>query len=107
MSHIPLLREELLEFFHDLPEDVTITSIGGNCPYQVEGTIGDRLFYFRARGERWSLSIDPIDPLASKPEWQHVEGYSGEPFAASWIEDAEARRLFDIAYHAWHATAQT
>jgi hypothetical protein len=71
------------------PPTIHIDWIGGNCPVQAEGTINDKPFYFRARGEHWSLGIG-IDPIGD-PEWEHAEWY-GEWPDAGWmpVEEAEA-----------------
>lgn len=33
------------------------TSFGGQCPVQAEGQIGDAYWYFRARGDSWSITV--------------------------------------------------
>jgi len=66
---------------------VVITSLGGNCPVQAEGTVDGEPFYFRARGSRWSLSVGG-DPVAS-PSFRHEEPY-GTTFEAGWISEEEA-----------------
>lgn len=70
--------------------EINIDWLGGNCPVQAEGTINGKPFYFRARGESWSLSVGGIDAV-SDPEWEHSEWY-GEWPAAGWMtpEEAEA-----------------
>ncbi len=67
--------------------DVVIATIGGNCPVQAEGTVNGRPFYFRARGDSWSLSIGG-DPVRD-PEWEHEEWYGVWP-AAGWMPEEEA-----------------
>lgn len=42
--------------------NVFIDNIGGWCPVQAEGTIDGHPFYFRSRGERWSLEIQADQP---------------------------------------------
>ncbi len=97
--------KELPSEFQNLPEDIKIEMIGGYCPYQINGTICGIPFYFRSRGQRWSLSIDRKDPLAlPEPEWFYRKDYPGEPGSAGWIDDAEARRFFDEAVSAWRET---
>ena len=79
---------------------ITIGWLGGNCPVQAEGTIGGEPFYFRARGDRWTIAIggDVIDNTvgrgaADKPSWFYEEEYSG----AGWMTEAEARAFIEDA----------
>lgn len=77
-----------------LPYD--IVEIGGNCPVQAEGTVEDKPFYFRARGNSWSMGIggDPI----SAPEWSMSRAYGvGDPFSAGWMTTSEARAFIEEA----------
>lgn len=69
---------------------VKIDWLGGNCPVQAEGTINGKPFYFRARGEEWSLSIGG-DDVVGDPDWYYEEPYGDEPFMAGWMSDHEAR----------------
>jgi hypothetical protein len=66
----------------------TIDYIGGNCPIQLEGQVGSKKFYFRARGNRWSVSIGE-DPIP-QPDWVYLEQYGEEKFAAGWMSEEEA-----------------
>lgn len=74
---------------------VTINLIGGNCPVQAEGTIDGEPFYFRARGERWSIGIG--GDVVADPDWYYEEPYPGEKFAAGWMTDDEARKFISEA----------
>lgn len=75
-----------------------IDMIGGNCPVQAEGTIYDKPFYFRARGNRWSVTINMegedslpfIDWPKDVEQWYHEEKYSDDEYAAGWMEQHEA-----------------
>lgn len=40
-----------------VPEGVEVTSFGGYCPVQADGYVDTLPFYFRARGEHWSLQV--------------------------------------------------
>ncbi|WAJ27116.1 hypothetical protein [Antarcticirhabdus aurantiaca] len=68
--------------------------LGGNCPVQAEGEIDGKPFYFRARGERWSMSIGGND-VVGEPEWYYEEPYGDEDFAAGWMTEDEARAFID------------
>jgi hypothetical protein len=74
----------------DQLSEVVIDWIGGNCPVQAEGTIAGKEFYFRARGNTWSMSIGGEDVIGF-PEWQMREQYGDEPFAAGWMDEETAR----------------
>lgn len=69
-----------------------ITSIGGNCPVQAEGTIDGMPFYFRARGEHWSFSVadTPDGPPVEGKGFYYEEDYGDEPYAAGWMPESEA-----------------
>ena len=82
--------------------ELNITMIGGNCPVQAEGDIDGKPFYFRARGQHWSMSIGGPDPV-SEPEGNHVETYGDGPFDAGWMSEDEARRCIDMAAAAWRS----
>jgi hypothetical protein len=76
--------------------EVVIDYIGGNCPVQAEGKIGGKEFYFRARGNHWSISIDSDlgpDVRFLNPEWYYEEPYGDGPYDAGWMSEEEARAL--------------
>ena len=73
---------------------VVIASLGGNCPVQGEGTIDGKPFYFRARGEHWSIGIGGEDGLYNL-EWTHEEPWGCEPFSAGWMSQRTARRMIN------------
>jgi hypothetical protein len=75
---------------------IEITMLGGNCPVQAEGTVDGFPFYFRARGEHWSMNIGDVDPVCD-PIWSHVEPYGTEKFDAGWMNEDEARSFIDRA----------
>jgi hypothetical protein len=62
---------------------IHIENMGGNCPVQAEGFIDGKEFYFRARGQRWSIGIggEPV----SEPEWYYEEEWGNTPYAAGWM----------------------
>ena len=70
---------------------VDILWLGGNCPVQAEGTVDGKKFYFRSRGEAWSMDIGGDDPCA-KSEWSYEEDY-GEWPEAGWITPEQAREF--------------
>lgn len=76
--------------------NIVIDCIGGNCPVQAEGTIDGQPFYFRARGEHWSLSVGGADVIGD-PAWYYEEEYPGGPFAAGWMSQEEARKFLQEA----------
>lgn len=69
--------------------DIHIRWLAGFCPVQAEGTINGQEFYFRARGNHWSLRIGGDDPVGN-PAWSYEEPYGDEPFAAGWMPFDEA-----------------
>lgn len=67
-----------------------IDKIGGYCPVQAEGFVGSKPFYFRARGNRWSMSIGGEDVIG-EPDWYYEEPYGSGPYDAGWMSEQEAR----------------
>lgn len=67
---------------------IKIKWIGGNCPVQAEGTIDGKAFYFRARGDSWSVGVGE-EPVGD-PEWYYEQSYGDGPFDAGWMEESEA-----------------
>ena len=70
--------------------EIVLKWLGGNCPVQAEGTINGKEFYFRARGDSWSLRIGG-DDVVMAPDWSYEEDYGDNPFAAGWMTEDEAR----------------
>ena len=89
---------------------VLIDSIGGNCPVQADGSINGFPFYFRARGDQWTLSIahkesrDPVDVSCGFAEgWRYREAYGEEDsFDAGWMEHEEALKFIHEAAEVFH-----
>lgn len=79
---------------------VLIIHLGGNCPVQAEGTVDGEPFYFRARGERWSMSVGG-DDVVGAPDWYYEEPYGDRPYAAGWMSEYEARRFIEEAADRW------
>lgn len=75
-------RSERLQELH-----INIRNAGGVCPVQIEGHIKGKPFYFRARGEHWSIGIG-VEPIGS-PQWYRKE-YYGEFPEAGWMPMHEA-----------------
>lgn len=86
-----------------MPE-IVIGQIGGNCPVQAEGTIAGEPFYFRARGERWSIGIG--GDVVGEPDWYYEEDYPGGQFAAGWMTEVEARGFIGQAAERYAARAE-
>lgn len=74
---------------------IIIDSYGGNCPVQAEGTVNGKPFYFRARGEHWSMRIGGADVIGD-PEWRHEQEYGPWP-EAGWMEWSEAEAFLRAA----------
>lgn len=67
--------------------EIIIETIGGLCPVQAEGTIDGKPFYFRARGQRWTIGIEG-EPVGF-PAWFYAQPY-GEPHEAGYLDSPEA-----------------
>lgn len=70
--------------------------IGGYCPVQGFGAVGDLCWYFRARGERWELRVGQEDPdlngYVDVAVWT-ANGFWGEAYDAGWMPHATAMGL--------------
>jgi hypothetical protein len=84
--------------------EMEIRWIGGNCPVQAEGTIDGKEFYFRARGDSWSMDIGGDDPVAGG-EWSYEEDYGKGPYDAGWMTIEEARGFIAKAVAIYRAAA--
>lgn len=95
-----------------------INSIRGNCPVQAEGRIDGVVFYFRARGKHWSLSIGTnaeisdenganekfiVDCVIDDPAWEHEEHYCDGPYDAGWMENSVAKEMIEKGANMWRA----
>jgi len=98
--------EPLASMLHLMPEKVELVYAGGSCPFQAEGRVDGYPFYFRSRGQHWSLQIclnrecetNYVNwPFQGQPLWIHREKYSEDEFAAGWITAVEASKFITQA----------
>lgn len=93
---------------------IEIDWLGGNCPVQAEGRIDGEPFYFRARGEHWSLSVGSYHEICTdlavhgrdvigNPRWEHEEEWGDGPYDAGWMPEDEARRMIEKGATLWRA----
>jgi len=84
--------------------EIIYTELGGACPVQAEGTIDGHPFYFRYRGDEWSLTIAPVggDPMdtAAAVYYRNRRDHTGEIFNG-WMEDAEVREIIAACAQEW------
>lgn len=69
------------------------------CPVQIEGTFAGVPFYFRARGQRWSLGVGG-DPVGA-PAWQIGAPWGRTKYAAGWMPHKIAWRLLRKGLRRW------
>lgn len=81
---------------------IEIDWLRGNCPVQAKGRIDGEPFYFRARGEHWSLDIGGADPV-DEGDWWTQEEWPGGPYAAGWMSYDDARACIERGAAAWRA----
>ena len=62
------------------------------CPVQYEGTISGVPFYFRARGNSWSIGVGE-DPLEVSMGYKKGWGTDGDYFNSGWMDHDEAEKL--------------
>lgn len=70
-----------------------IDMLGGNCPVQAKGMIDGKPFYFRARGQAWSIGIG--GDVVGDPDWYMMQRWGDNEFAAGWMPEAEARKIIE------------
>ena len=90
-----------------MSEDYTyITdSLEGHCPIQGTGTVQGRGWYFRARGEHWSLRIWHDKEFEGSVF--SVEASWGDPYAAGWMSQEHARLLIEVAMQTYFTSLRT
>lgn len=69
--------------------------VGGNCPVQGEGTIGDHRWFFRARGDKWTFEVE-YEHNGQPQVWSYTERYGNWP-DAGWMTEIEARSFINKA----------
>jgi hypothetical protein len=82
---------------------INIHWLGGICPVQGDGTIEGASFAFRARGERWSVTIENHYNRATNTwGWSYGEPYKvGTKYAAGWMNRRRAKRCIRKAAEKW------
>lgn len=89
-----------------VPVSIDYEWCGGNCPVQAEGTFNGYYFYFRARGEGWTLEVGiPKGHVGwyGITAWEYEEKYGGPEQDAGWMSEDEARIFVEKAARLWHA----
>lgn len=80
---------------------LTIEYLGGNCPVQSEGMFDDYQYYFRARGQHWSIEL--TDPTNLIPILMIKVQYGDSDFAAGWMPRDDAFKIIVSTYFKWKA----
>jgi len=95
------------------PAHVTVSSFGGAVPVQGYGTIQalfaldePRFWYFRARGNGWSLTVgdDAGEGYVAADEGADLcvfGDWGDRPYAAGWMSLETAYRLAGLALSLW------
>ena len=96
----------MISFFRKLfkihTPTVTIEWIDGWCPVQAEGQFNTIPFYFRARGEKWSIEVGKYEP-----RWYYSEPYGIEKFDASWMSHDDAIKFIHKSAILWQKTKKS
>ena len=71
------------------------------APLQAEGMIDGNPFYFRSRGNYWSVGIGG-EPVCD-PAWEYGEDYGAEAFDASWMPKEIGAAFIAKAADMWRA----
>jgi hypothetical protein len=84
----------------------SIDWMDGNCPVQAEGRVDGKPFYFRARGQQWSIEVYP-GPGDLRAEWRYEEPWGEAPYDAGWMPQDTAREMIATAVAIYRQRAQT
>jgi hypothetical protein len=76
---------------------MTITC--GACPLQIEGTIDGEPYYFRARGEHWSMGIG--GDTVVEPLWSMSGPWGDGPFAAGYMPEHIGQAIVEKCCELW------
>jgi hypothetical protein len=75
-------------------------SIGGSCPLQGHGSVGNLFWYFRARHDEWRFEVYPTTCAGALPPdetmvWSAEAEYEGDAPNAGWMKYSEAWALIE------------
>jgi len=76
---------------------LTIRELGGMCPVQGFGTVNDSEWYFRARGNSWTLDVDDKQVLCGA--FHDADG--GSQFAAGYMPIMHALKCIMVGLGEW------
>ena len=67
--------------------NIKIETIGGQCPVQAHGTVFGTAFYFRARGQAYSLAIGevPVEIPEYRKGWYVKKSWGEHKFDAGYM----------------------
>lgn len=86
---------------------IEISTMGGNCPVQIEGRVDGLAFYFRARGEEYQFHVAKTQAAIFEDEIHYVEKPWGDgPYAAGWMDLHIALGLLCDEVEVFRATAR-
>lgn len=84
-------------------QGLVIDASGGNCPLQIEGTIDGAPFYFRARGQHWTMGIGG-DDVVMFPDWVVRQRWGDGPFAAGWMPEHIGQAIVEKCCELWRVS---
>ena len=99
-------KEYLMDCFN-----FTIDSLGGMCPVQATGNIGNQKWYFRARHQGWQFGVGDTDSKAVEATC-HENGFClhGEwgdsTYGAGYMPTADVLELITKCVRQWAASQQ-
>ena len=79
---------------------LVVTSIGGMCPTQAEGTMNGNPFYFRARHGDWTLTVvkPECDPVWLDKKDDVLLFQEGDDPTNGWMDESEVRVILQKAF---------
>ncbi len=91
-DHFDDIETAIAEINKDYGLELKVTCMA--CPVQIEGEIGNKHLYFRARWEHWRLTIADTfdDAVCGKNTAYYKEEEYGGAFDASWMQPEDVSK---------------
>lgn len=90
------------------PPGVTVDEFGGACPVQGRGSIDDRRWYFRARGQHFQFHVARSDDHVFRNDLFYVDlEWPGETFSAGWMAPEDAIKCLQLVVALYRQEAKS
>jgi hypothetical protein len=86
----------------EIAPGITLSEIYSPCPVQAGGAIDGVFFEYKARGNRWQISLKQ-SLFQNHADWHYEEAYGQGDLSAGWMTEDEAQGLIIKAAGMWRA----